>query len=302
MEIFSEFNNNSNLSIALGYFDGVHIGHKKVIKTAVDYARDNNVKSAVITFKDHPCCYFWNVRPKYILTREERRKKISELGVDYLYELDFAQIAKYRADEYLKNVIIKYFSPVAISTGFNHNFGFNKSGNTAYLANMALKYNYKYFMTDAERLNNVVISSTEIRNLLSDGNIINANNMLGYSFFVSGIVVEGKQLGRTIGFRTANIVYPDELIDIPYGVYATLLYVDDKSYFAVTNYGIRPTISSDYSSVLESHIIEFNEDIYNKNIRVEFLYKIRNEIKFKSVDDLKVQIEKDISYVKSRIK
>ena len=302
MEIFSELNDNNNLSLALGYFDGVHIGHRKVIMSAVEYAHNNNVKSAVITFKDHPCCYFWNVAPKYILTRDARRQKIAELGVDYLYELDFAQISKYTAEDYMKNVIIRHFSPVAISTGFNHNFGLNKSGNTSYLTYMASVFGYKYFMIDAELSDDVVISSTEIRRLLSQGNISIANNMLGYNFFVEGVVVKGKQIGRTIGFRTANINYPEELIDIPYGVYATLVHVDNDCYYGVTNFGLRPTVSSDGSRIIESHLINSDKDIYGKNIRVEFLYMLRSEIKFNSIDKLRIQIQKDINEIVSNIK
>ncbi|MBQ1612925.1 MAG: bifunctional riboflavin kinase/FMN adenylyltransferase, partial [Alphaproteobacteria bacterium] len=111
MEIFSGLNENKNLSLALGYFDGVHKGHQEVIKKAVQYARKHSVKSAVVTFKDHPCCYFWDVSPKYILTREERQKQIERLGIDYLYELDFGEIAHLNAEEYLEKILVKNFSP-----------------------------------------------------------------------------------------------------------------------------------------------------------------------------------------------
>lgn len=300
MEIFSELNSNYNLSLALGYFDGVHIGHQKVIKSAVNYAHLNNAKSAVITFKDHPCCYFWKVPPKYILSRDDRRNKLAELGVDYLYEIDFGQISTYTADDYMKNIIVKYFSPVAISTGFNHNFGLNKSGNTDYLVNNAGKYNYKYFMIDAEQYNDVVISSTVIRKMLSNGDIVNANSMLGYNFSISGVVIKGEQIGHKIGFPTINICYPQDLIELPYGVYSTIVCIDGKSYYGITNFGIKPTVSNSNCPVLETHIFNFNKDLYNRNVRIEFLYKIRDEIKFSTIDDLKTQIKKDIDFVLSK--
>ena len=123
MQIFEELNHNPNLCIALGYFDGVHLGHCAVIKSAVNYAKENNLKSAVITFRDHPCCFFYGVCPKYILSREDRIKYIEELGVDYLYMLDFEQISQLHAQNYLENILIKYFSPKFIATGFNHFFG-----------------------------------------------------------------------------------------------------------------------------------------------------------------------------------
>ena len=140
MQVFGELNENKGLSIALGYFDGVHLGHQAVIKSAVDFAKANYLKSAVITFKDHPCCYFYGVCPKYILSREERQKRIKDLGVDYLYELDFdAKLCALDAEQYLSQILFKYFEPKSISTGFNHCFGVKKSGNVEFLRNNQAK-------------------------------------------------------------------------------------------------------------------------------------------------------------------
>ncbi len=295
MKILSDLNENKNLSLALGYFDGVHPGHKAVIQQAVDYAKSNNSKSAVITFKDHPCCFFWDVRPKYILSREERRKRIEELGVDYLYELDFEQISNLTAKEYVEQILVKYFSPIAISTGFNHYFGHNKSGGTQLLETLSEQYNYKYFMTEACLYENEIISSTLICKLLSEGDIIKANSILEYKFPVEGIVVEGQKLGRLIGFRTANLIYPSEIIEIPFGVYSVNVFVEGQKYNGITNFGIRPTVSDTHIPTLETHILNFDEDIYGETIRVEFISKIRNEQKFNSLDDLKTQIQKDLA-------
>ena len=189
MQIFSELNKNPNLSLALGYFDGVHLGHQAVIKNAVDFAHQNGNKSAVITFSDHPCCYFWGVCPKYILTRKEREEKIAELGVDYLYELDFESISGLTAEDYLKNILVKHFTPSSISTGWNHNFGYKKSGNVKFLAQHAKKFDYKYFELPPQKKDNEIISSTSIRKLLSAGKIEKANSMLGYNFLISGEVI-----------------------------------------------------------------------------------------------------------------
>ena len=145
MQKFSELNQKQNLAIALGYFDGVHIGHRAVIKSAVDFAKKNNTKSAVITFSDHPYCYFKGVCPKYILTREEREKRIASLGIDYLYELNFEDFAHLTAKEYLNNILINHFHPISISTGWNHNFGFKKSGNVKFLSEQSKKYDYTYY-------------------------------------------------------------------------------------------------------------------------------------------------------------
>lgn len=295
MQIFNELNYNPDLSLALGFFDGVHIGHKAVIENAVQYANHNNKQSAVITFKDHPCCYFWGVCPKYILTREQREKFISDLGVDYLYALDFNEdLSKISAEQYLKDILIKNFKPSAISTGFNHNFGANKSGNTKFLKTNQTKYGYKYFEIQPQKIRENIISSTNIRNYLSEGKIEEANQMLGYNFIIRGKVIEGAKLGRQIGFPTANLNYPCELIDLPFGVYAVKVLIENKYYKGIANFGIKPTVSNTCKHGLEVHILDFDKDIYGENIIVEFLKMIRAEQKFSDIKTLKEQIQKDI--------
>lgn len=295
MQIFTELSSNKNLSLALGYFDGVHLGHKAVILSAVEYAQKNGNKSAVITFKDHPCCHFYGVCPKYILSREDREIEIKKLGVDYLYELDFDEkICSLSAKEYLEDILVKYFSPLSISTGFNHNFGAKKSGNVEFLRQNEKKYGYKYFEIPPQKLDGEVISSTIIRRYLQNGEIEKANRMLGHNFKISGKVIQGQQLGRTIGFRTANLIYPNELVDIPFGVYE----VNTQYGKGITNFGVRPTVSKTQKPVAETHILNFNQDIYNQDLQVEFLDMIRKEQKFNSLDELKTQIQQDIKRVK----
>lgn len=300
MQIFTELNKNLNLSLALGFFDGVHLGHKKVIKTAVDFAKRNGIKSAVVTFKEHPSCFFRGICPKYILTREERLKHIEALGVDYVYLLDFnSKLCMLSAEDYLREVLVGNFSPKSISTGFNHYFGAKKSGNVTLLAEKQVEYGYQYFEIPPQKVFGKTISSTAIRELLSKGQIKNANEMLGYNFSITGEVVKGQQLGRTIGFRTANLIYPNELIDLPFGVYSTVVTIDGKKYQGVTNFGIRPTVSDSHKCTLETHILDFEKDIYGKYITVEFIKMIRAEKKFKSLDELKNQIIADVLSVKN---
>ena len=296
MQILRELIKTPNLSLALGYFDGVHLGHQAVINSAVNFAKEHNTKSAVITFKDHPCCYFWGVCPKYILTRQERENRIAKLGVDYIYELDFESISGLTAEEYLKDVLIRHFTPSAISTGYNHNFGYKKSGNVKFLDANAAKFGYKYFELPPQNLNNEIISSTEIRKLLSRGNIEKANKMLGYNFYITGTVVKGQQIGRTIGFRTANLVYPPELIDLPFGVYAANVRYDGEIYKGIANFGVRPTVNG-HGTSLEVHLLDFDKDIYGQKITVEFNKMIRKEKKFASLEELKEQIKRDIFFV-----
>ena len=292
MQIFTELNKNPDLSIALGYFDGVHSGHRTVIQNAVAYAKKNGGKSAVITFTDHPCCFFYGICPKYILTRQERENRIKTLGVDYLYELDFESISGLTAEEYLKDVLVKYFSPCAISTGWNHNFGYKKSGNAKFLHDSSKKFGYEYFELPPQKINNEIVSSSAIRKYLSEGKLEKANTMLGYKFYTSGRIIKGQQLGRTIGYKTANMIYPAELISLPFGVYS----VQTNFGKGIANFGTRPTVKGE-GTLLEVHILDFDKDIYGETLNVEFNKMIRPEKKFPSLDALKNQIRNDIKQV-----
>lgn len=290
MQIFTELNENKNLSLALGYFDGVHLGHKAVIDSAVGFAKEHNIKSAVITFKNHPCYHFYKIKPEYIL--QSREEYIEKLGIDYLYEIDFDdRISKLSAKEYLEKILIMHFSPKAISTGFNHYFGSNKSGDTRFLSNMQNEFGYKYFEIPAQKIENEIISSTSIRKYLTNGQIQHANTMLGHNFTVEGKVIKGQQIGRKLGFKTANIKYPQTLIEIPHGVYK----VRTKYGMGIANFGVRPTITDKSEPVLETHILDFDKDIYGEKLVVEFLKMIRKEQKFNSSDELRAQIKKDIT-------
>lgn len=300
MQIFNELHENKELpnkglSLAFGFFDGVHIGHQAVIKSAVEHAKENNTKSAVITFQDHPCCYFYHLQPKYIITKHDKVKMFENLGVDYLYFLKFDDyLASMEAYDYMKEVIVKNFAPLSISTGFNHSFGAHKSGDVDFLSRLQEEFNYKYFEVQPVLYNSEVVSSTRIREDIALGNIEFVNAMLGYEYFLEETVVEGDKIGRTIGFKTANLIYPDNLVTIGKGVYKVKVDYDGQTYDAVANYGLRPTVANDGKQVLEIHILSFDKDIYGEKIKVTFLKKIRDEKKFGSLDELKEQIKSDV--------
>ena len=286
MELYNRFIKLKNISLALGFFDGVHLGHQAVIRSAVKNAV--NTKSAVITFKSSPAELFGS-KCKYISTLEERRKHIEKLGVDYLFEIDFSkELSNLTAYEYI-DMIIKYFSPKFITTGFNHTFGKNKLGTPELLEHLQEKFNYKYSKILPESFNGTVISSTLIKEYLTKGELTLANNMLGYEFQIAGTVVHGNHLGNKIGFPTANILYPKEKVQIPFGVYKTKV----NGYDAMTNFGIKPTVTNTERPLVESHIFNFNNDIYNTNIEIQFIKKIRDEKKFNSLNELVEQINKD---------
>lgn len=297
MQIIKELQYIPHLSVALGFFDGVHIAHQKLIKNTVDFAHQNNTKSAVITLKQQPYCYLNHIEPKYILSRIQSYDIIENLGIDFIIELDFEKVSGMTSFEYLKNVLVKNFSPVGIFTGFNHHFGLNREGNCDFLNNYSEEFGYKFFSLPSQHANGKLISSSAIREFLEKGDIENANAMLGREFCVTGTVVEGNKIGRTINFPTANIYYPKNIVEVPNGVYSVTAELSDGRILkGVSNFGTKPTVNNTPVKTLETHILEgFDEDIYGENIKVNFLKFIRPEQKFANIIELKEQIKKDIA-------
>ena len=294
MKIINTLSENKNLVLSLGFFDGVHIAHQKIISQAVSISKKENLKSAVITFEKSPASCFLNYPCFNITTNDKKTELIKELGVDYLYILDFEKFKNLSAKDYIENVLIKNFSPNTIITGFNHTFGANKSGNSKLLHQYK---DFNYVELNEIKINDITVSSTNIKNFIQNGKIELANKMLGRNFSVSGNVVYGNQIARKLGYKTANIIFDKNIIKPKYGVYKGFVNYDGKKYQAIINFGIRPSIDKDLKETLEAHLINFDKEIYGENIEVEFTSKIRDEIKFHSFDELKNQIEKDFKSI-----
>ncbi len=299
MKIFNKLNYNPNLSICLGFFDGVHEGHKVVLKNTVNLAKQNGINSAVITFKEHPLCYLQNRTPRYIVSLEDRLSLIAKQGLDYAYVLDFDEnIADVLAFDYLKDFICKNLKPLFITTGFNHSFGVNKQGNSSFLRTYQSQFGYKFYEIPPITFNNTLISSSKIRQLISEGNMEPVSELLGENFYVKGRVVTGNRIGRMLSFPTANIEYPCEIIRPQLGVYAVIIEIDGKKYQAMANLGKKPTVGSQ-KILLETHIFDFNENIYDKDIKISFMKNFRKEVRFLSLQELKQQLIKDEQAVKN---
>lgn len=301
MQVLEKLDYNPNLSLCLGFFDGVHQGHKVVLRNSVNLAKQSGLKSAVITFKEHPLCYLQNRTPQYIIPPEDRIELMAAQGIDYIYLLNFDEdIADLIAVDYLKEVLIKYFKPKFITTGFNHFFGAGKKGDAAMLRAYQNEYGYKYFEIPPITYDNTLISSSKIRQLVSEGAMENIKNLLGTNFYVKGRVITGNRIGRTISFPTANLKYPDNIIKASRGVYIASVEFDTYKYPAIVNLGKRPTIQgAEHNLLLEAHLLDFNENIYDKDIKVCFLKKIRNEQKFNSLPELKSQLVRDEQVAKN---
>lgn len=293
MEIFNTLTKNSNLSLALGFFDGVHAGHCCVIKNAIKYAKEHNIKSAVVTFINSPKSFFDKNGEENLITVDEKFKKIEELGIDFLYALDFNnEIAQLSADVYLKDYLIKYLSPAAITTGFNHTFGCDAQ-KSSFLKKHQIKYNYKYYEIPPITFNNILVSTSIIKKVIQKCDFDMAKRLMGYSFSFEGAVIKGNEIGRTINYPTANVLYPQKIVEIPQGVYCGFAIIDNQPYKGILNYGVKPTISNENKKLLEFHVFNFNKDIYGKNIKIVPLKKIREEQKFASIDELKQRLMQD---------
>ena len=303
MEILTSPDFNNNLSLALGFFDGVHIAHKEILKTAASLARENGIKSAVITFKKSPGAIIDPSNPAKnvtLQTLEDKLSLVEKTGIDFAYVLDFEDFKHLSAKEYLNDILIKNFAPKFIVTGFNHTFGArgfgSEAGNSEFLT-AHQNLGYKYVEIEKMRLINTLVSSTNVKKFIEKAYIKEANTLLGSDFNIEGKVVSGMGLARELGFKTANLDWPENIVKPPFGVYFGAVEHRGVKYKALLNWGLKPTVTDGISNpkpVLEAHILGFDKEIYGDNIRVFFKLPLREEKKFSNIEELKAQIALDI--------
>lgn len=294
MEVLTELKENKGVALALGFFDGMHQGHKKIIQTLVQKAKEKKIKTAVITFDNNPADYFNPAPTLNIQTFKDRQLIISSLGVDYLYELDFEKIKDLTAQEYLNNVLIKYFAPKLIVVGYNHTFGKEKKGNGPYLIEEASHLGYEAIIVPEQKYNGTEeISSSQIRKRLQAGHLNAVKALLGRNFSVRNSVIKGDGIARTLGYPTANLVWPESMVKLPYGVYHGYCQTGSKLSPALISWGKKPTLTAGKNEVLEAHIYDLNENLYGKIIKVIFIKKVRDEQNFGNIRVLATQLQKD---------
>lgn len=293
-----DIRNTSNY-IALGSFDGLHLGHLSLINEVVKISKEKNCNSMVFTFKNHPRAFInKDGGPKLLMDNEFKAKLLDSLGVDIVCFKEFdAEFMKIQPEEFIKNLIEKYNSK-GIVVGFNYRFGYKNSGDTDLLKQLKDKYGYDLKIIEPCTYNNEVVSSTRIREALESKNVFDAAQMLGRPYSLKGEVISGRKIGRTIGFPTANLKYNKNFILPGIGVYYTNVVVNNNIYKGITSVGNNPTVEGK-SLTVETYILDFNEDIYGKIIEVKFIKKIRDEKKFNSLEDLKKQLNRDKDFARN---
>ena len=297
MKIIREFENyteNTPKVLSLGMFDGVHFGHISIINLLKSVAQENNLETAILTFWPHPRKVFNpNDEIKLLNTLNEKLNLLENAKLDVVFLKSFDEnFRNLTGEEFVRQILVQKLNVKHIIIGHDHVFGKNKSGNFELLQKLSKELDFVVQQLDAVKEGEFNISSTKIRNCLANGNIIGANKMLGYHYSVSGKVIDGKKLGRTIGYPTANIEV-DELKLLPKkGAYIVEVYVKNKFYKGMLSIGTNPTVNGDKLTV-EVYILDFNKDIYDEEITVKFRDFLHEEIKFESLEKLIERLDED---------
>ena len=291
----NEFNCKKSTIITIGTFDGVHLGHQKILKKLNIEAENNGLESSVLTFFPHPRTVLNpNFSLKLINTIEERISLFKKSKIDNLIVHPFTkEFSELDSEDYVKNILVDQLKAKIVLIGYDHKFGKNRTADINNLKEYGIKYNFEVIEIKAEEINDIAISSTKIRNSINEGDIQLTNSYLGYEFSFFGKVVKGNSIGKTLGFPTANIKIGTDLKLIPKnGVYLISTIINQKIIFGMMNIGIKPTTNENTKSI-EVNLFDFNQDLYDTNITIYIKQFLREEIKFDSLNELKLQIEKD---------
>ena len=296
MNSIESYKNKRNSVVTIGTFDGVHIGHQKIIKRLIKTAKASDLDAVILTFFPHPRMVLQkDSNIKLINTIDERGRIIEGLGVDYLLVKKFThEFSRLSAEDFVKHILVDKLHAKKVIIGYDHRFGRNRNANIENLKAYGEQYDFEVEEISVQDIDDVAVSSTKIREALNSGNIEKANRYLGYQFMISGKVIKGKGLGNTLGFPTANIQIDETYKLIPkYGSYVVSALIEDTTIHGMLNIGINPTVDGERENI-EVHFFNFSQDIYNTNIQVKLLHRLRDEVKFDSLEALKNQLLKDV--------
>ena len=289
-------------AVTIGTFDGVHLGHTQIIKQLVKRAKALEIPAVVLSFYPHPrIVLHQDSGIKLLDSLEEKAAKLEALGVDYFVVYPFSKsFSRMHAADFVADILVKGLHAKSVLIGYDHRFGRNRNANIEDLRNYGQQYQFEVAEISAKEIEAVAVSSTKIRKALEQGNITKANEYLGHPYTIGGRVVSGKKIGRTLGFPTANITpnYPYKLIPKD-GVYAVQCFIEGQKVFGMLNIGQNPTVTSDTPAAvfpkIEVHFFEFSQDVYDKEIQLHLLERLRDEVKFNSLEALATQLKKDHS-------
>ena len=289
----TEFHIEEECVLSLGKFDGLHRGHETLLEHMMEQ-KNKGCATVLFTFAIPPRPGRINEVQKVLTTNEEKVAICEEQGIDYLIEYPFTKEVMTMEPEAFIEMLASSMKIRGIVVGTDFHFGHNRMGDYQLLLEYADKFGYEVQVIEKIQSDGRDISSTYIREYIKEGNIEKANELLGYSFFVQGIVEHGNEIGRTIGFPTVNLVPEADKLLPPFGVYITRILIGGEEYCGITNVGCKPTIEGDNPIGVETHVLDFSDDVYDMAVEVEFLHRIRAEVKFASIDELKAQLQQDI--------
>ena len=294
-----EFRLNEPTAVTLGKFDGVHIGHQKLISIVKEKAIQNGVLSVAFTFDRIPLSICPQNFQHFITTNTERKRIMEEYGLDVEVEYPFTErLMNTEPEEFIKHIIIGKLNAKYVVVGTDYRFGKNRLGNVDMLIEKGPEYGFETIVVEKEKYQEREISSTYVREELKLGHMETANMLLGRPYSIYGIVAKGNQLGRTIDIPTVNIYPSESKLLPPNGVYASVTEFDGKKYYGVTNVGTKPTVSDDFEISVETNIFDFDRDIYGKSINVSLMHFLRPEMKFESIEALQKQMKSDAEFAR----
>lgn len=291
----------TSVVLTIGTFDGVHSGHSVILDRVRNHAKSIGGESVLITFEPHPRKLIFPDQDIEILTPLDKKLElITKAGIDHVVVVPFTkEFAALSAREYVSGFLVGQFNPAAIIIGYDHHFGHDRKGNIDLLRELQPDFGYDVVEIPAQLIDEATVSSTKVRKAISGGKVEEAAHMLGRNYTLSGKVTKGAQLGRKLGYPTANIVPNHREQIIPEnGVYAVRVNYKGDTYIAMLNIGYRPTVSSELTLHVEAHIFDFSQNIYNEQLELEFVTRLRDEQKFASLDELKEQLTKDAANAK----
>ncbi len=290
--------------VTVGTFDGLHTGHQKIIGRMKELAKEHGGEAIVVTFEPHPRLVLYpdSYDLKFINTKKRKYKLLEELGIDAVIEIEFTrEFSKTSSDDFVKDYLVGKLHAKKLIVGYDHHFGKNREGNYEKLKETGAEYGFGVEEIEAQYVDDTAVSSTKIRNALTEGDVDFANKMLGYDYSITGTVVKGNAIGHKLGFPTANIETDDAYKLIAAGgVYACRIEYEGKLYNGMGNIGIRPTIGK-HEFAMEVNIFDFDKDIYGKEITIFFVSRLRDEVKFDSLEALKEQLGKDREAARKRL-